>query len=110
MLTGCTFCPTCHHARHALLASMLLRSMCPPCPASADRLLVTEDQAVGSVPWSIYGRYATRMGLPVVFLIAGKPREGAGCLPECAGCMRVAELQAISSQQPAFGKHSAPAD
>lgn len=36
------------------------------------RLIVAEDRASGSVPWSIYGRFALRMGLPVVCVITGK--------------------------------------
>ncbi|KAL4424666.1 hypothetical protein ABPG77_004473 [Micractinium sp. CCAP 211/92] len=34
------------------------------------RLIVTEDRAVGSVSWAIYGRFAQRMGMAVVILIA----------------------------------------
>lgn len=63
----------------AVLASMPLRCNqihMPALPCPAGRLIVTEDQAVGSVPWSIYGRYAARMGLPVVFLIAGEQALG----------------------------------
>ncbi|PRW21108.1 multidrug resistance-associated 1 isoform X3 [Chlorella sorokiniana] len=37
--------------------------------SKSGRLIVAEDRASGSVPWSIYGRFALRMGLPVVCII-----------------------------------------
>ena len=50
---------------------------CNPSLPPAGRLIVAEDRASGSVPWSIYGRFALRMGLPVVCVITGKAAEAA---------------------------------
>ncbi|KAL4420399.1 hypothetical protein ABPG75_010055 [Micractinium tetrahymenae] len=47
-------------------------------PGKSGRLIVTEDRAVGSVSWAIYGRFAQRMGLPVVTLIAAALLLGQG--------------------------------
>lgn len=52
----------------------------PPPAALAGRLIVSEDRAVGSVPWRVYGQLALRMGLPLTLLIAGarRPERGLG--------------------------------
>lgn len=51
-------------------------STCYPVLHRAGRLIVSEDRAVGSVPWKVYGQLALRMGLPLTLLIAGAWREG----------------------------------
>lgn len=71
---------------------------------------MAEDRASGSVPWSIYGRFALRMGLPVVLIITGGP-HGSGLGFASAASVSVTTvllLLAASSadaSRPAFSSH-----
>ena len=82
--------------RHQLRSCGLLRRICPICTAGG--LVATEDQAVGSVPWSVYGRYFSRMGLPAVSLITGASSiDGQTCCRFFSSFLYMRPLISVSS-------------